>query len=43
VIPRTPDILVMPNVGVTYSASANKLAERGGFAHDDTNLMMSLS
>jgi Type I phosphodiesterase / nucleotide pyrophosphatase len=41
--PRTPDILVTPNVGVTYSASTKKLAEHGGFAHDDTNVMMLLS
>jgi hypothetical protein len=41
--PRTPDILVTPNVGVTYSASTKKLAEHGGFAHDDTNVIMLLS
>jgi hypothetical protein len=41
--PRTPDILVTPNIGVTYSASTKKLAEHGGFAHDDTNVMMLLS
>jgi type I phosphodiesterase/nucleotide pyrophosphatase len=41
--PRTPDILVTPNVGVTYSASTKKLAEHGGFAHDDVNVMMLLS
>ena len=41
--PRTPDILVTPNVGVTYSGSGKKLAEHGGFAHDDTNVMMLLS
>jgi hypothetical protein len=38
--PRTPDILVTPNIGVTYSGSGKKLAEHGGFAHDDTNVMM---
>jgi hypothetical protein len=38
--PRTPDILVTPNIGVTYSGSTKKLAEHGGFAHDDTNVMM---
>jgi hypothetical protein len=38
--PRTPDILVTPNVGVTYSGSTKKLAEHGGFAHDDVNVMM---
>jgi hypothetical protein len=38
--PRTPDIVVTPNIGVTYSESGKKLAEHGGFAHDDTNVMM---
>ena len=38
--PRTPDIIVTPNIGVTYSGSGKKLAEHGGFAHDDTNVMM---
>ena len=38
--PRTPDIIVTPNVGVTYTGSASKLAEHGGFAHDDTNVML---
>jgi Type I phosphodiesterase / nucleotide pyrophosphatase len=41
--PRTPDILVTPNIGVTYSGSTAKLAEHGGFSHDDTNVMMLLS
>jgi hypothetical protein len=41
--PRTPDILVTPHVGVTYSGSGKKLAEHGGFAHDDTNVMLLLS
>jgi hypothetical protein len=41
--PRTPDILVTPNIGVTYSGSTKKLAEHGGFSHDDTNVMMLLS
>jgi hypothetical protein len=41
--PRTPYILVTPNIGVTYSGSTKKLAEHGGFAHDDTNVMMLLS
>jgi hypothetical protein len=41
--PRTPDILVTPNVGVTYSGSGKKQAEHGGFAHDDVNVMMLLS
>jgi hypothetical protein len=41
--PRTPDIIVTPNVGVTYSGSTAKLAEHGGFAHDDTNVMLLVS
>ena len=41
--PRTPDIIVQPNIGVTYSGSTKKLAEHGGFAHDDTNVMMLFS
>jgi hypothetical protein len=41
--PRTPDIVVTSNVGVTYSGSSKKQAEHGGFAHDDTNVIMLLS
>ncbi len=41
--PRTPDIIVTPNVGVTYSGSHKKQAEHGGFAHDDTNVILLLS
>jgi len=41
--PRTPDIIVAPNVGVTYSGSHSKLSEHGGFAHDDTNVVLLLS
>jgi hypothetical protein len=41
--PRTPDIIVTPNVGVTYTGSNKKLEEHGGFAHDDTNVMLLLS
>jgi hypothetical protein len=41
--PRTPDIIVTPNVGVTYTGSSTKLAEHGGFAHDDTNAMLLVS
>lgn len=40
---RTPDIIVTPNVGVTYSGSSKKQAEHGGFAHDDTNVMILVS
>ena len=41
--PRTPDIIVTPNVGVTYSSSKAKLSEHGGFAHDDTNVVLLVS
>jgi hypothetical protein len=41
--PRTPDIIVTPNVGVTYSGSKAKLSEHGGFAHDDTNVILLVS
>jgi hypothetical protein len=41
--PRTPDIIVTPNIGVTYSGSGKKQAEHGGFAHDDINVMMLFS
>jgi hypothetical protein len=41
--PRTPDIIVTPNIGVTYSGSGKKLAEHGGFSHDDTNVIVLVS
>jgi Type I phosphodiesterase / nucleotide pyrophosphatase len=41
--PRSPDIFVESNIGVIYTGSARKLMEHGGFAHDDTNVMMLLS
>jgi Type I phosphodiesterase / nucleotide pyrophosphatase len=41
--PRSPDIAVASNVGVTYSGSTKKLAEHGGFSHDDTNVMILVS
>jgi len=41
--PRSPDIIVTPNIGVTYSGSTKKLAEHGGFSHDDTNVIMLVS
>ncbi|HLH01873.1 MAG TPA: alkaline phosphatase family protein [Bryobacteraceae bacterium] len=40
---RSPDIIVAPNVGVVYTGSKSKLAEHGGFAHDDTNVVLLLS
>jgi hypothetical protein len=41
--PRTPDIIVSPNVGVVYTGSSKKQAEHGGFSHDDTNVMLLLA
>lgn len=41
--PRTPDIIVTPNIGVVYTGSSAKQEEHGGFAHDDTNVMLLLS
>ncbi len=40
---RTPDIIVQPNVGVIYTGSSSKQAEHGGFAQDDTNVMLLVS
>jgi hypothetical protein len=37
---RTPDIIVTPNVGVTYSGSTAMVGDHGGFAHDDTNVIL---
>ncbi|MGO9209231.1 MAG: alkaline phosphatase family protein [Terriglobales bacterium] len=41
--PRTPDIIVAPNVGVVYTGSSKKQSEHGGFAQDDTNVMLLVS
>jgi hypothetical protein len=38
--PRSPDILVIPNVGMTYSGSTTMIGDHGGFGHDDTNVIM---
>jgi hypothetical protein len=38
--PRPPDIVVAPNVGVTYTGGTKKVAEHGGFANDDRNVVM---
>ena len=37
---RSPDIIVTPNIGVTYSNSTSMIGDHGGFAHDDTNVML---
>jgi hypothetical protein len=41
--PRTPDIIVTPNYGVTYTGSSKKQEEHGGFSHDDTNVILLVS
>jgi hypothetical protein len=41
--PRTPDIIVAPNVGVVYTGSLKKQSEHGGFAQDDTNVILLVS
>jgi hypothetical protein len=38
--PRSPDIIVTPNVGVTYSGSTAMIGDHGGFGHDDTNVIL---
>jgi hypothetical protein len=38
--PRTPNIIVAPKVGVVYTGGKKKVAEHGGFANDDTAVMM---
>jgi Type I phosphodiesterase / nucleotide pyrophosphatase len=41
--PRSPDIIVAPNIGMTYSGSTTMIGDHGGFAHDDTNVIMLVS
>jgi hypothetical protein len=41
--PRSPDIIVTPNIGVTYSGSTSMVGDHGGFGHDDTNVIMLVS
>ena len=41
--PRTPDIVVLPNDGVVYTGNLKKQSEHGGFAWDDTNVMLLVS
>jgi arylsulfatase A-like enzyme len=38
--PRVPDIVLAPHVGVTYTGGKKKVAEHGGFAYDDRNVML---
>jgi arylsulfatase A-like enzyme len=41
--PRSPDIIVTPNEGVTYSASTTMIGDHGGFEHDATNVVLFIS
>ncbi len=41
--PRVPDIIVSPNVGVVYTGHQAKVAEHGGFANDDRNVILLVS
>jgi len=41
--PRTPDIVVIPNHGVVYTGNLKKQSEHGGYAWDDTNVMLLVS
>jgi hypothetical protein len=40
---RTPDIIVTPNIGVVYTGGKAKVSEHGGFANDDTHVMLLVS
>jgi hypothetical protein len=40
---RTPDIIVTPNIGVVYTGGKGKVSEHGGFANDDTSVMLLVS
>jgi len=41
--PRSPDIIVTPNLGMTYSGSTTMVEDHGGFSHDDTNVILLVS
>jgi Type I phosphodiesterase / nucleotide pyrophosphatase len=38
--PRSPDIIVTPNIGMTYSGNTTMIGDHGGFGHDDTNVIL---
>ncbi len=40
---RTPDIIVQPQYGTTYTKSGSKNAEHGGFSYGDTNVGLIVS
>jgi len=41
--PRTPDILAISKIGVVYTGKKKKVAEHGGFAPDDTHVLILVS
>jgi hypothetical protein len=40
---QTPDIIVVPELGVIYTSSTAKNAEHGGFSNDDNNVALIVS
>src|SRR5262249_23660977 len=40
---RTPDIIIAPNVGVTFTGGKSKISEHGGFSNDDRNVVLIVS
>jgi arylsulfatase A-like enzyme len=40
---RTPDLIIQPIAGTIYSKSSAKIAEHGGFAEDDTHVLLVVS
>jgi hypothetical protein len=40
---RAPDIIIQPLAGTIYSGSAKKISEHGGFAEDDTHVLLLVS
>jgi hypothetical protein len=40
---RTPDIIIAPNVGVTFTGGMAKISEHGGFSNDDRNVLLVIS
>jgi arylsulfatase A-like enzyme len=40
---RTPDIIIAPNVGVTFTGGKAKVSEHGGFSNDDRNVILLVS
>jgi hypothetical protein len=40
---QTPDLIVVPNLGVVYTTSATKIADHGGFSDQDVHVPILLS